>query len=159
MSWLWGRENTETESFFSVSALSLGPHFVLLTSPGVSLPLFYLWRFLRVFNDLSSISIFPVDSPLLSPAWHTQYAGPRISESRFLSASYLSGNRCSLQKSASHGCTWNNHPSEDRLPMVREQSTFRWELNKWKQGVQQRGGRPAKGWTPLTVRVSMLPAT
>lgn len=50
--------------FSSFSAVSLGSHFVQLTSTRVCLLFFYFWSFLRVFNDFSSISVFPVDSPL-----------------------------------------------------------------------------------------------
>lgn len=70
MSLFWGEgENIDTRALYSFIAVLLSLHFAWLTGTRVCL-LFYFWRFLRVFNDLSSISVFPVDCPLPSPAWH-----------------------------------------------------------------------------------------
>lgn len=84
------------------------PHFIIVVSGGI-------------FNDFSSISAFFLLICFFSPAWHTQYADFHATESqRFITASYLTGNRCSLQKPASHHCIQNNYSSKGGLPTAGE---------------------------------------
>lgn len=140
-------ENTDTRTFPHFLAVSLGLHIAHLTSPRVCLVLFWFWRsrfwgyliFCQAFQSLQSI--LP-SSPL--PGMHSMQAHTFLRTDSVLPLTWVETDahcRNQLQMDALRIIILLN-----RFPMVREQSTLRLELKKWR--LQWRGSHTYKGWTP-----------
>lgn len=140
-------ENTDSRAFAHFSAVSLGLHIAHLTSIRVCLLLFCFWRSrfwgcLIVCQAFQSLQLILPLSPL--PGLHSMQAHTFLRADSALPLTWVETDahcRNQLQMDARRIIILLN-----RFPMVRERSTLRLELNKWK--MQWRGSHTYKGWTP-----------